>query len=75
MVQAVTVGAVSHESFGTYLFPCPEIEQQVVTANKTITHILSFVLLVWLGMIGHVSRFFQQNIILPCGKCFQNFIL
>jgi len=26
MVQAVTVGAISHESFGTYLFLCPEIE-------------------------------------------------
>jgi hypothetical protein len=28
MVQAVTVGAISHESFGIYLFLCPEIEQQ-----------------------------------------------
>jgi hypothetical protein len=28
IVQAVTVGAMSHESFGTYLFLCPEIEQQ-----------------------------------------------
>jgi hypothetical protein len=35
VVEAVTFGAISHESFGTCLFLCPEIEQQVVTANKS----------------------------------------
>jgi len=48
MVQAVTVGAISHELFGTYLFLCPEVQQQQIKkVYKTLSVLCSSLSLTW----------------------------
>jgi len=47
MVQSVTVGAVSHESFGTYLILCPEVQQQQKKVYKTLSVLCPSLSLTW----------------------------
>jgi len=47
MVQAVTAGAISHDSFGTYLFLCPEVEQQQKEVYKTLSELCPSLSLTW----------------------------
>jgi len=59
MVQAVTVGAISHESFGTYLFLCPEIEQQQKKIYKTLSELCPSLSLTWKVRLCVIC--FQEN--------------
>jgi len=47
MVHAVTAGAISHESSGTYLFLWPEVEQQQKEVYETLSELCPSRSLTW----------------------------